>query len=465
MSVGAVAIEDPVLEMLSGAREMLHKVALSLSPTEVWKCSPAAIEQMLLLQQDVESVAAAIGLLVVREADVRGLAAADGQPSTQRWLAHKLTLQPGEAQARVKTADRLCRKAPDTLNALIEGKVNPDQAAAIAKGLDKIDPNASPDELADAEKLLLRDGIGLHAGHITRLARYIESCLDPDGDPGRAQKAMRSRGITITDLGGGQHRIRGILTDEATATLKAAMDPLAAPRPAVKGPNGEPGEPDPRTAEQRRHDALQEIAARTLRFGDLGESHGVRPHVSIIATVENAHGETGPDGKRYARTATGEDIDLDTLRRIMCDAGITPIIANTLGEPLAVGREKRTATPAQWKALLARDIGCIGEGCTRPASWCEAHHFPPWEDGGQTDVDKMALVCSYEHHKLHHDGWEIRLADDGHPEMIPPKWIDSDQRPRRNAHWKLIRNGLKQPPDPAPREAAEPESSEPDRGP
>jgi hypothetical protein len=326
----------------------------------------------------------------VREADVLGLAAGDGQASTQRWLAHKLTLQPGEAKARVKAADMLCRKAPDTLNALIEGRINPAQAGAISRGLDKIEPHASAEEFTAAEAALLRDGIGLHAGHITRLARYIESWLDPDGDPERQKKALRSRGITITDIGGGQHRIKGILTDEAAATLKAAMDPLAAPRPAVKGPNGEPGEPDPRSAEQRRHDALQEIAARVLRFGELGESHGVRPHVSIIATVENAHGETGPDGKRYARTATGEDIDIETLRRIMCDAGITPIIANTLGEPLAVGREKRTATPAQWKALVARDIGCIGEGCTRPASWCEAHS----EDelvahrGGGTDLSR-----------------------------------------------------------------------------
>lgn len=56
----------------------------------------------------------------------------------------------------------------------------------------------------------------------------------------RAEKALRSRGIAITDIGGGQHRIKGILTDEAAALINAAVDPLAAPRPAVKGPDGEP---------------------------------------------------------------------------------------------------------------------------------------------------------------------------------------------------------------------------------
>ncbi|HUR74288.1 MAG TPA: HNH endonuclease, partial [Sporichthya sp.] len=73
-----------------------------------------------------------------------------------------------------------------------------------------------------------------------------------------------------------------------------------------------------------------------------------------------------------------------------------------------------------------------------------------WENGGQTNVDEMALVCKHEHWLIHHGGWQIRMAQDGHPEMIPPDWVDPDQRPRRNAHWKLIRDGLKQDPDRGP---------------
>ena len=42
--------------------------------------------------------------------------------------------------------------------------------------------------------------------------------------------------------------------------------------------------------------------------------------------------------------------------------------------PLAVGRTSRTATPAQRKALAARDGGCIIPGCQIPAENCQAHH-------------------------------------------------------------------------------------------
>jgi hypothetical protein len=391
------------------------------------------------MHAQLESVTAALGHLIVRDADVRDLASKAGQVSTASWLGQKLTLHPGEAKARVKTAEMLSRTATATQDALEAGRVNADQARAIARGLDKIEPHANAEVLAEAEAFLLREGIGLHSGHITRLARHIETVLDPDGEEPN-DRAERSRTLSVTDVGGGLHRLKGLLTDEAAALLQAALDPLAAPRPATKDPDGHATERDTRTPGQRNHDALADICRQFLRFGDLGTAHGARPHVHVTASIETLHGDTGHP---FARTATGQDLDLATLQRLACDAGLTPILTDTLGVPLAMGRQVRTATPAQWAALVARDIGCIGEGCTRPASWCEAHHFPPWEHDGRTDLDKLALLCSHHHHVAHHEGWQICLGTDGHPEMIPPVWVDKEQRPRRNAHWKLIRNGLK----------------------
>ena len=460
MTVGAVAGESPVLEQLLSTVESGLKTAAMLSPDEIWTCSDSDVEALLLVHARLESVTAAIGHLIVRDADVRDLAGSVGMKSTRRWLATKLTLTPAEAKARVQTADMLSRKAKGTAAALLEGRVNSTQVRAIAKGLGQVESLASADEFAEAEAFFLTEGIGLHAGHIARLADHLQETLDPDGDEPK-DKAQRSRGVTITDVGGGQYRIRGILTAECAALVKAATDPLAAPKPAVRGPDGETREKDTRTPAQRTHDAIADVFRQYLRHGDTGTSHGVSPHLSVTATIAAYKGDSGHP---FGRTATGQDLDQATLRRLACDAGMTPILLDALGIPLDVGRERRTVTPAIWKALVARDVGCIGEGCTRPASWCEAHHFPPWEEGGITSVDTCALVCSDEHYLAHHEGWEIRLGADGHPEMIPPPWVDREQRPRRNAHWKLIRDGLKAA-APYPPNSTDPETSEPDRGP
>ncbi|WP_084671280.1 HNH endonuclease signature motif containing protein [Sporichthya polymorpha] len=420
----------PALATIASAVEDVRKVAAMLTADEVWTFTDADLEFMVRAQSELDSAVAAVGVRAVREADVRGLSLQDGKISTAVWLGQKLNLHPVEARQRVKDADILSRKGIATVEALAEGKLNRDQARAVGRSLRKIEPVGSASELAKVETFLLAKSHGADPGAILRLGRHIEEVIDEDGKPPapdpddptgdapaeskRAARAQRKRSLTITDLGNGLHRIRGELTDEVAALVKAALDPLAAPRPAVNGVR------DERSAPQRRHDALGDVFRQFLRFGDLPPSHGVRPHLHVTASVETMKGDTG--------------------------------------HPFA-----RTATPAQWAALVARDIGCIGEGCTRPAAWCEAHHIEWWDrDEGPTDVDKMALVCSHEHYlirssprrdppqpltALQGKGWGVRMAADGHPEMIPPKWVDSEQTPRRNAHWQLIRNGLKVPPE------------------
>jgi hypothetical protein len=78
---------------------------------------------------------------------------------------------------------------------------------------------------------------------------------------------------------------------------------------------------------------------------------------------------------------------------------------------------------------------CIFPGCDRPATWCQAHHLTPWEEGGPTDLNNLALLCDHHHDAVHHHGWEIEFAPHGHPQVIPPPWIDPLRTPRRN-HYR-----------------------------
>jgi hypothetical protein len=83
----------------------------------------------------------------------------------------------------------------------------------------------------------------------------------------------------------------------------------------------------------------------------------------------------------------GGAISASAVRRIACCAGIQRVVLDPAGAVLDVGREYRTATPAQFAALTARDGGCAFPGCTRPAAWCIAHHIIHWADGGETNLD------------------------------------------------------------------------------
>jgi hypothetical protein len=46
------------------------------------------------------------------------------------------------------------------------------------------------------------------------------------------------------------------------------------------------------------------------------------------------------------------------------------------------------------------------------------------------------LLCSFHHHRVQEDGWEIFFRD-GVPYFVPPPYIDPSRRPRRGGRLDL----------------------------
>ena len=122
-------------------------------------------------------------------------------------------------------------------------------------------------------------------------------------------------------------------------------------------------------------------------------------------------------------------------------AEIIPAVLNRSGAVLTLGRSRRIASRSQTLALAARDGGCSFPGCDLPPPWCERHHITAWIDGGGTDLDNLTLLCRYHHHNFAARGWTCRLGDDRLPLWIPPRHVDREQTPLRNARLALPRPG------------------------
>lgn len=130
-------------------------------------------------------------------------------------------------------------------------------------------------------------------------------------------------------------------------------------------------------------------------------------------------------------TAHGLAIDPGTLRRMLCEANIIPMVLGGASEVLDVGRSQRYFPPAMKRAILARDRGCIVPGCTVPAELCEVDHVDPWENGGPTSMANAATLSKGHHMDKHAGLFEI-VVKDGVPWVRLPKHIDPEQRLRRN---------------------------------
>lgn len=153
---------------------------------------------------------------------------------------------------------------------------------------------------------------------------------------------------------------------------------------------------DPRTAATRRADALLELIGRAVAAPE-GVTRTPRTQLvvtmSLEALLEQVRGTALADN--------GEVLSAATVRRLACEAGITPAVLGAPSEPLDLGHWERYFTRAQRRALALRDKGCTWPGCSIPYQWCEAHHAEHWADGGLTDLSNGTLVCG-RHHTLAH---------------------------------------------------------------
>jgi Domain of unknown function (DUF222) len=125
-------------------------------------------------------------------------------------------------------------------------------------------------------------------------------------------------------------------------------------------------------------------------------------------------------------------VSFGKLEEYLCEGGTIDVVFGTDGS-MNLGRTKRLFTPRQRTALGVRDGGCRFPGCTKPPSWCEAHHINYWaRDHGQTNLTDGILLCRYHHMLTHNNGWETTRDNSTEPGggywLKPPTTQDPEQR-------------------------------------
>lgn len=116
----------------------------------------------------------------------------------------------------------------------------------------------------------------------------------------------------------------------------------------------------------------------------------------------------------------GAVLSTDGALRLSCDSTVQRVILSPAGRPLDVGRKTRTIPEQIRTALVLRDQGCIFPQCDKPASWTHAHHIVHWAQGGPTNLDNLALLCSRHHHKVHAENIPIITSAAGIPHVKVP---------------------------------------------
>lgn len=233
-----------------------------------------------------------------------------------------------------------------------------------------------------------------------------------------------------------QDRPKAEFTDVGVPAIQGTDGKTAGGQPAYYLPGEEPrpGETRVETNVRIRGRRLyQEIFDAIDSFADASSSPDhkmpMKSRVDLLVTIDFDVLRGAIQGSGI--TGTGQPITAANARRLACSAGILPLILGGKGQPLDLGRKRRAFTKGQKRAIAARDRGCINPGCSMPAHRTEAHHVDPWSEGGQTRVNRGALLCVICHTAYHAGHFSIVFIEDI-PFVVQAKSRDPMQRPVRN---------------------------------
>ena len=275
-------------------------------PTRRGRGAVSDLDQLIRLAQAQQ-------LRLVAEAGARGLPGRQGHARLEHWVrAQTPTTSRRAAAGQARRAERLFSSAvatdlAPTRQAMLAGQVGVEQADVVARTVQALVPPAVPVDavpahaVVEAQSFLLAEASRFDPTELGRLADYLVLRLGPDADQrlaGSERAQQQARSLTLATTNSGMVHVEGLLSPACGAAVRTAIDAWSAPQPAADGT------PDPRTAAQRRHDGLHQLAAKAIAAPDfLPSTHGSPYRVVVTITQRDLAAGLGaalPDGTRIS---------------------------------------------------------------------------------------------------------------------------------------------------------------------
>lgn len=347
-------------------------------------------------------------------ADAQDIAPATASSDVAGWLAASTRCRPEDARADLRLATALDRRWEGVASGLREGAVNRAQASVVVGALEQLPSEVPADVVRRAESTLVAHCATFGPRQLHRLGRRILDVVAPDiAEAAEAKRlaaleseARRRTRLTLRRCGDGTTRVSGRIPDAAATRLATYLEAFASPRNRSAADAGA-GDPLRRLPYPRR---LGEALCQFLEAVDparLPLHGGDATTVIVSIDLASLRSELGSASLLGAGSIPGDHgspddhITAHEARRLACNARIVPAVLGGRSEVLDLGRARRLFSAAQRKALLVRDRTCRAEHCDIPGTWAEAHHWVPWQAGGETDMGNAVLLCSHHHHRAH----------------------------------------------------------------
>ncbi len=433
--------------MLTGAIDALGRCGV-----------PAAADTLIAVRAQQDRLAAMLAESEVRF-DTAALWRDDGAGSMRGWLADRGRLGRRAGADVARRIERL-EHWPEISRAWLTGQLSGAQVELIVAAIPRRFRSLFADHAASmVEHLAPLD----MADTETALRHWVRCAQNPDGPD---QFHERPSGLHLDRTFDDLFVLTAHVGAADAAIIHAALRDFAVPE--LTDTDGTPIG-DPRTLAQRHADAL--VAA--CRFAvthreSVTDNRRLLPHVSLTIDIDALrasalrgagirtrteldrcaidHAWSAVEHAWFADaleqrisgsavTHEGTELDATAVALLTCDSVLQRVMTSG-NRILQLGRETRTASLPQRRAIIARDHHCRAPGCRTQPAHCDVHHVDHWINGGRTDVDRMVLLCGTHHRLFHRPGYRMELDEDATLTIhAPTGWTRSTTPPRsRSEH-------------------------------
>ena len=347
--------------------------------------------------------------------DVHSDHALDGARSAAGWLSAASGVDKRRC-SRLLACDRDLRHLVLVRDAWRSGRLSTDKVNALLNVRDGVEA-----QLVRDQSDLITAITGVTADRARRLLwRWRESALaeldcspdDPEPDDPKLNE------LRISESFAGAHVLDGTFTGivgkELAGLISGEIDRCFQ--------TGEYRSDDGLTGYQRNADALLRLVRRGS--ANLTEAGEPKRAVTILVDLNRLLGLSARTVDELlawpCETSDGTPVPLAQVLDVMGDATINTVLGfYGLGgrfRPAGEVTTARHANASQRRHLRVRDQGCAWPGCDAPATWCQAHHEPPWDQTHRTSTSELVLLCRHHHRLRHEHGYTFTI--DPHGDLV-----------------------------------------------
>ncbi len=302
----------------------------------------------------------------LRGLTLRVLAGADdvaldhGARSAAAWLAHETRSDIGPALGAGRLAEALDGRWTQVRDGLCEGRVTEPQAHVIVHALDELPTDLDPGLKEKAEAHLVTEAAHFDPRRLRILGRKVLEVIAPDLAARHEQAvlereealAARQTSLTFRRRGDGTTDVHARLSDAVAARLRTYLEAYTAPRRSHL--EDTIARTDPATGRVLPQSVLFGHAfgamLEAIPTDELPVHGGTATQVVVTIDHDTLRTQLGTAG-----LDTGDLVSVAQAMRLTCTARILPVVLDSQGQPLFLGRAKRLFTPGQRIAMGIRD--------------------------------------------------------------------------------------------------------------